>query len=82
MIRGRLLLVMKDERHMLDPSDSIRVRRGVPHYFRNGHEGETLYTARLRPARQAMPRICRFGCRRACSRRSGRLPCSKAIGWQ
>ncbi len=28
------------------------MQRGVPHLFRNGHDGETLFTCRFTPARQ------------------------------
>src|SRR5829696_10185867 len=37
---------------MLEPGQSLNVPRGTPHYFRNGHEGETLLTVRFRPGQQ------------------------------
>jgi hypothetical protein len=34
------------------PGERFRVQRGVPHLFRNGHEGETVFTAKFTPAQQ------------------------------
>jgi hypothetical protein len=38
--------------HTLDPGESQLVRRSIPHLYRNGHDSETLFTARFTPARQ------------------------------
>jgi len=37
---------------MLAPGERFPVQRGVPHLFRNGHEGETVFTAKFTPAQQ------------------------------
>jgi hypothetical protein len=39
-------------RQSLGPGESLIVCRGTPHYFRNGHEEETLFTAPFRPGQQ------------------------------
>jgi hypothetical protein len=40
------------EWRVLVAGEKCLVRSGVPHLFRNGHDGETLFTARFTPARQ------------------------------
>lgn len=49
---GRLRLMVEGSWHDLGPGESLLVPRGTPHLFRNGHEGETLFTATFRPAMQ------------------------------
>jgi quercetin dioxygenase-like cupin family protein len=49
---GKLKLMVDGEWRMLAPGERCLVQRGVPHRFRNGHEGETLFTTRFTPARQ------------------------------
>jgi len=49
---GRLALSIDGARRALEPGKSFVARRGVPHYFRNGHEGETLFTCRFTPGQQ------------------------------
>lgn len=51
IVRTGVLKVMVDGGwNVLGPGESILVPRGVPHLFRNGHDGETLFTARFTPA--------------------------------
>ena len=49
---GRLALSIDGARQVLEPGQSFVVKRGVPHYFRNGHEDETLFTCRFTPGQQ------------------------------
>ena len=49
---GRLILSISGERRSLGPGESFVVTRGTPHYFRNGHDGETLFTTRFTPGQQ------------------------------
>ena len=49
---GKLKLMVDGDWCMLTPGERFRVQRGVPHLFRNGHEGETLFTAKFTPAQQ------------------------------
>ena len=49
---GKLTLSIDGDRRTLGPGESYVVTRGTPHYFRNGHEGETLFTVRLTPGQQ------------------------------
>ena len=49
---GRLKLMVDGEWRMLAPGERFCVQRGVPHLFRNGHEGETMFTAKFTPAQQ------------------------------
>src|SRR5829696_8049542 len=46
VISGKLAVVVDGAPRMLEPGQSLNVVRGTPHYFRNGHEGETLLTVR------------------------------------
>jgi quercetin dioxygenase-like cupin family protein len=50
--RGKLAVIVNGARHELEPGQSVNVLRGTPHYFRNGHDGDTLLTVRFRPAQQ------------------------------
>jgi hypothetical protein len=50
--RGKLKLMVDGEWRMLAQGERYLVQRGVPHLFRNGHEGETLFTTTFTPARQ------------------------------
>ncbi|MCB2115960.1 MAG: cupin domain-containing protein [Rhodobacteraceae bacterium] len=52
MKEGRLRLMVDGAWHELGPGESLLVPRGTPHLFRNGHDGETLFTARFRPGMQ------------------------------
>src|SRR5215212_89238 len=52
VMSGRLSLSIKGTRQVLEPGESFVVKRGSPHYFRNGHEGETLFTCRFTPGQQ------------------------------
>jgi quercetin dioxygenase-like cupin family protein len=52
VFQGKLCVVVNGERQRLGPGESLSVSRGTPHYFRNGHEEETLFTARFRPGQQ------------------------------
>jgi quercetin dioxygenase-like cupin family protein len=47
---GALRLMVDGHWHQLAPGDSLTVPRGVPHLFRNGHDGETLFTTTFDPA--------------------------------
>jgi quercetin dioxygenase-like cupin family protein len=47
---GMLRIMIAGEWKMLGPGESLVVERGTPHLFRNGHDGETLFTAKFRPA--------------------------------
>lgn len=47
---GRLRVMVDGAWRELGPGETLVVPRGVPHLFRNGHDGETLFTARFRPA--------------------------------
>jgi mannose-6-phosphate isomerase-like protein (cupin superfamily) len=49
---GRLKLMVDGVWHELGPGESLTVPRGVPHLFRNRHDGETLFTTRFRPPEQ------------------------------
>lgn len=49
---GSLVLSIDGFRRTLEPGDSFLVGRGVPHHFRNGHDGETLFTCRFTPGHQ------------------------------
>jgi mannose-6-phosphate isomerase-like protein (cupin superfamily) len=49
---GKLRVMVDSVWHTLDPGESLLVPRGVPHLYRNGHDDETLFTARFSPARQ------------------------------
>jgi quercetin dioxygenase-like cupin family protein len=53
---GKLKLMVDGEWRMLAPGERFLVQRGVPHLFRNGHEGETLCRARLWSRRCCLPR--------------------------
>ncbi|MGE3365840.1 MAG: cupin domain-containing protein [Rhizobiaceae bacterium] len=46
---GRLKVMVDGVWNELGPGDSIVVPRGTPHLFRNGHDGETLFTTRFSP---------------------------------
>jgi quercetin dioxygenase-like cupin family protein len=50
--QGKLKLMVDGEWRVLAPGERLLVQRGVPHLFRNGHEGETLFTTRFAPAQQ------------------------------
>ncbi len=50
--QGELRVMMDGAWHTLGPGESLLVPRGVPHLYRNGQDGETLFTARFIPARQ------------------------------
>jgi quercetin dioxygenase-like cupin family protein len=52
VISGKLAVVVAGAPRMLGPGQSLNVLRGTPHYFRNGHEGETLLTVRFSPGQQ------------------------------
>lgn len=47
---GVLRLMLAGEWLVLGPGESKVVPLGVPHLFRNGHDGETTFTAVFRPA--------------------------------
>jgi quercetin dioxygenase-like cupin family protein len=49
---GKLKLMVDGKWRELVAGERCLVHRGVPHLFRNGHNGETLFTARFTPARQ------------------------------
>jgi quercetin dioxygenase-like cupin family protein len=49
---GQLMLMISGEQRFLKLGETVVVPRGTPHYFRNGHAGETLFTARFTPAQQ------------------------------
>lgn len=49
---GRLRLMVDGAWRELGPGEALLVPKGTPHLFRNGHEGETLFTATFRPAMQ------------------------------
>lgn len=47
---GALRVMLDGTWHTLGPGDSLTAPRGTPHLFRNGHDGETLFTATFTPA--------------------------------
>lgn len=49
---GKLRVLVDGAWQELGPGQSLIVPRGTPHLFRNGHDGETRFTARFRPAMQ------------------------------
>jgi quercetin dioxygenase-like cupin family protein len=52
VISGKLAVVLNGSGHTLEPGQRLNVPRGTPHYFRNGHQGETLLTVRFTPGQQ------------------------------
>ena len=46
---GRLKVMVAGAWHELGAGDHIIIPRGTPHLFRNGHDGETLFTTRFSP---------------------------------
>lgn len=53
IVRSGVLRIMVDGGwKTLGPGESFVVPRGTPHLFRNGHDGETLFTAKFRPAHE------------------------------
>ncbi|KQS96307.1 hypothetical protein ASG68_01000 [Rhizobium sp. Leaf453] len=51
IVQSGVLKIMIDGKWtLLHPGDSIVASRGTPHLFRNGHDGETHFTARFTPA--------------------------------
>jgi quercetin dioxygenase-like cupin family protein len=52
MTSGRLRLWVDGARVELGPGESVTVPRGASHYFRNGHDGETVVVSRFTPGRQ------------------------------
>jgi len=46
---GRLKVMIDGAWHELGPGDRVLIPRGTPHLFRNGHDGETLFTTRFSP---------------------------------
>jgi quercetin dioxygenase-like cupin family protein len=52
VVDGKLTVVLNGLPQTLRPGQSLNVVRGTPHYFRNGHDGETLVTVRFRPGQQ------------------------------
>jgi quercetin dioxygenase-like cupin family protein len=50
VLSGVLRIMMDGKWQVLEPGDTLLVPRTVPHLFRNGHDGETVFTARFRPA--------------------------------
>ena len=50
LVKSGVLRVMVDgEWSVLEPSQGVFITRGTPHLFRNGHDGETLFTNRFTP---------------------------------
>ena len=49
---GKLTMMVNGITGTLGPGESLHVARGTPHYFRNGHDGDTLLTAKFTPGRQ------------------------------
>jgi mannose-6-phosphate isomerase-like protein (cupin superfamily) len=49
---GRLKVVIHGEIHMVNERESVTIRRGVPHYFVNGHKGETEFSVIFDPPQQ------------------------------
>jgi quercetin dioxygenase-like cupin family protein len=47
---GALRLMVDGQWQQLGPDETRTVPPGVPHLFRNGHDGETLFTAAFAPA--------------------------------
>ncbi|MFI0849624.1 cupin domain-containing protein [Mesorhizobium sp. IMUNJ 23232] len=47
---GMLRIMVDGAWRMFGPGESLVVTRGTPHLFRNGHDGETQFTAKFRPA--------------------------------
>ena len=46
---GLLRVVIDGKEHMVGPGETVTVPRGAPHFFRTGHDGETLMTQRFEP---------------------------------
>lgn len=49
---GVLKLMVDGQWKMLGPGESLVVTRGTPHLFRNGYDGETLFTTRFTPGHE------------------------------
>ncbi len=47
---GALKLMVDGKWRMLGPGERFTVPRATPHLFRNGHDGQTLFTTKFRPA--------------------------------
>ena len=47
---GALRLMVNGDWLAPGPGESFTVPRATPHLFRNGHDGETLFTTKFRPA--------------------------------
>src|SRR5215204_2044968 len=60
VISGKLAVVVDGAPRMLEPGQSLNVVRGTPHYFRNGHEGETMRGTQLLSAALAGAAIVAF----------------------
>jgi hypothetical protein len=49
---GRLKVVVHGVSHFVNPRESLRIRRGVPHYFANAHGGDTEFSVVFDPPQQ------------------------------
>jgi len=49
---GRLRVFLDGKAHEIGPGETVMVPRGTPHYFRNGHDGETYFHIRFTPGQQ------------------------------
>ncbi|WP_191971078.1 cupin domain-containing protein [Methylobacterium soli] len=49
---GKLALSIQGECRILGAGENCVIAAGIPHFFRNGHAGETLFTARFTPGQQ------------------------------
>ena len=49
---GKLRVMLDGHWHTLGPGDSVVALRGTRHLFRNGYDGDTLFTAKFTPGQQ------------------------------
>jgi quercetin dioxygenase-like cupin family protein len=50
VLSGALDVMVDGQWNAVGPGESLLVPRGTPHLFRNGRDGETLFTTRFTPA--------------------------------
>lgn len=58
---GSLKVVIDGKARLVGPGETVVVPRGRPHYFRNGHDGETLFTIRFEPGMKFLRFFLEFG---------------------
>jgi len=58
---GSLRVIVDGNERLVGPGETVVVPRGRPHYFRNGHDGETLFTIRFEPGMKFLRFFLEFG---------------------